>query len=400
MTDRPPQAAPSSLASGRILALVRGARARTRADLVRMTGLSRSTVAQRVDDLLAAGLLVPGEEAASTGGRPPGTLAFNAGAGIVLAADCGASHTHVAVADLAGELVARERADVDVTEGPRRLLAWLERAFARLLDGAGLDPRRVRGAGIGLPGPVEHRTGRPIAPPLMPGWDGFPVADRLAAALGTPVVVDNDVNMMALGEHRTAHASVDDLLFVKAGTGIGCGLVLGGRIHRGAHGAAGDVGHVHVPGHDDVHCACGNVGCLEAVAGGGALARRLSRDGRALRCTGDVVEQVLAGEPEAVARVREAGRTLGGVLATLVNLYDPEAIVIGGRLADAERPLLAGAREVVYRRSLPLATHDLRIERSRLGERAGVVGAALAAIDRLLRGELARAAGTQGRPGT
>jgi predicted NBD/HSP70 family sugar kinase len=218
----------------------------------------------------------------------------------------------------------------------------------------------------------------------MPGWDGYGIAARLRERFGAPVLVDNDVNIMALGEHWAGARQVPHLLFVKVGTGIGCGVITDGRIHRGAQGAAGDLGHVHVPDHDDVVCRCGNLGCLEAVAGGGAMAARLSAQGLAAHDARDVVRLVREGAPEAMRLVRQSGRELGGVLATAVNLFNPGLIVIGGDIAEADEHLLAGVREVVYRRSTALATRSVRIARSSLRDRAGVVGAAVMVIEAVL----------------
>jgi predicted NBD/HSP70 family sugar kinase len=235
---------------------------------------------------------------------------------------------------------------------------------------------------------VDFASGRPVNPPIMPGWDHFSIPDWFAERYDAPVLVDNDVNVMALGEHWSHWRSAEHLLYVKVGTGIGCGIVAGGRIHRGARGAAGDIGHIAVSGHDDVVCHCGNVGCLEAVAGGGALARRLTAEGIEAADSRDVVALVRAGNPQAVRMVREAGRALGEVLAACVNFFNPGVIVIGGDIGGVHQQLLAGVREVTFQRSLPLATQDLRTIPSRLGDRAGVTGAAILAIEHVLAPEV------------
>lgn len=379
-----PERARGAAGAGAILRLVREGRASTRAEIGELTGLARSTVTQRVEQLLAERLLVPAGEAASTGGRPSRVLAFNRGAGLVLAADLGATHSRVALCDLGGELLAEAAADRAIADGPEPVLRWVEATFDDLLAGAGRRVGGLSGVGIGVPGPVEFATGRPVAPPIMPGWDGYPIATRLGARFGVPVLVDNDVNIMALGEHWAGWGEVEHLLFVKVGTGIGCGIVAGGRIHRGAQGAAGDLGHIRITGDESVICRCGNVGCMEAVAGGEALAASLRAQGVQARNGRDVVALVRAGRPEAVRAVREAGRVLGSVLATSVNLFNPGVIVIGGDLSHAEEHLLAGVREVVYQRSLPLATRGLRIVRSRLDDRAGVIGASVMVIEHVL----------------
>jgi len=380
---------------GATLQAIRAAESTTRAELVASTGLARSTVAQRIEQLLAHDLIVPVGENASTGGRPPQAFAFNAQAGVILAADLGATHCRIAVTDLGARVLADESHDVAIAAGPEAVLGWLEDAFGTLLMTAGRSPADVSGVGVGVPGPVEFATGTPVAPPIMPGWDGYPVADRLSRCFDAPTLVDNDVNIMALGEHWTACREWDHMLFVKVGTGIGCGIITDGRIHRGALGAAGDIGHIHVPQHDDVLCRCGNQGCLEAVAGGAALAATLSAEGTGAANARDVVSLVREGNPRAVQLVRQAGRELGEVLAASVNFFNPGIIVIGGDMAHANEPLLAGVRQLVYQRAVPLGTRSLRITRSTLDDRAGVVGAAVMLIEHVFSPEVvdARLAG-------
>ncbi|HWL41622.1 MAG TPA: ROK family protein [Ilumatobacter sp.] len=370
--------------AGTIFDLVRRGQATTRGDLAAATGLARSTIAQRVDALLASRLLVPGSDAASTGGRPPTTLAFNRDAGVVLAGDIGATHSRVAITDLAGTVLAEHAEEIAVAAGPEVVLEWLERAFDGLLTATGHDPALLRGVGVGLPGPVEFATGRPVSPPIMPGWNLHPVGAQLSQRYGVPALVDNDVNIMAVGEHWSHWRKEPFLLFVKIGTGIGSGIIAGGHVHRGADGAAGDIGHIHVPDHDDIVCRCGNVGCLEAIAGGAAMATRLRAQGLPTYHGRDVVDQVLAGRPDAMRAVRQAGHAIGGVLATCVNMLNPAVIVIGGDVAGAGEPLLASIREVVYQRSLPLATGQLQIALSRLGDEAGIVGAAVMVLETVL----------------
>jgi predicted NBD/HSP70 family sugar kinase len=382
-TRRSPPSTPGT-GAGDILRLVRTDQATTRADLAALTGLARSTIAQRVDALLAHRLLVARGDSQSTGGRPPTMLAFNHDAGVALAGDLGATHSRVAVTDLGGTILSQARRDIAIAEGPEPVLSWLESAFDGLLDEIGRGPDDLRGVGVGLPGPVAFATGQPVNPPIMPGWDRYPVGRRLAERYGVPALIDNDVNIMALGEHWSSWRDQAFLLFVKIGTGIGSGIVASGHVHRGADGAAGDIGHIHVPDHDDTICRCGNRGCLEAVAGGGAMAARLRELGLPTKTSKDVVDHVRAGRPEAVQLIREVGRTIGGVLASCVNVLNPAVIVIGGDISLAGEPLMAGIREVVYRRSLPLATGRLRIVPSQLDDLAGVTGAAVMVLEEVL----------------
>ncbi len=368
---------------GELLSLIRAGTAVTRADLARHTGLARSTVAQRVDALLASGLVLEAGDTPSTGGRPATALAFNHQAGVVLVTDLGATHARVALTDLAGTPLAELAGDLDIALGPDEVLTWVSGRFDELLTTTGSAPSDVRGIGIGVPGPVEFDTGRPVNPPIMPGWDGFDIPAWFADRYRAPVLVDNDVNIMARGEHWVHWRGTPHLLFVKVGTGIGCGIVADGHIHRGARGAAGDIGHIRATG-EDVICACGNIGCLEAVAGGHALATRLAATGIEASNSRDVVRLVHEGNVSATQMVRAAGRTLGEVLAGTVNFFNPAVIVIGGDIAEAHAQLLAGVREGIFSRSLPLATRDLRIVPCRLGDRAGVSGAAITAIEQVL----------------
>lgn len=370
--------------AGALLAILRNGQARTRTELMQLTGLARSTVTQRLDALLDHQWIVPAGDAISRGGRPAVAFAFNAGARIVLAADLGATHARLAVTDLTTQVLAERSQDMAITEGPERVLEWLVQEFESLLKEAGHALADVCGVGVGLPGPVEHSTGQPVNPPIMPGWDGFDVPGWLEPRLGAPVLVDNDVNIMALGEHWAVSPEVEHLLFVKIATGIGCGVITEHRLHRGAQGAAGDIGHIQVTTDPDRVCRCGNIGCLEAVAGGAAIAEQLRALGEDTAESRDVVALVRTGNPAAIQMIRQAGRDIGDVLASLVNFFNPGEIVIGGDLSDAGEHLLAGVRELVYSRSLPLATQRLTIRVRQLGDRAGVIGASVMVIEHVL----------------
>lgn len=377
----PPLPPPGS--PGALLQLIRTGAARTRAELVERTGLGRSAVSQRIAVLVDLDLVHERSDAASTGGRPPKAYALNANAGVVVAADLGPDHSQLAVTDLAGEVLGLHRIEADLATGPERFLTTLDAQLAVLLAETGRDRAAVRGVGIGLPGPVEFASGRPIKPSIMPGWDGFPVATYLSDQYGVPALVDNDVNFMAAGEQRQ-WPDERDILVIKLGIGVDAGIVSNGTLTRGHEGAAGDIGHVAVAGYEHVHCACGNRGCVEAVAGGGALVAQLRAKGVEASSIADVVALVADGEPHAVQLVREAGRLVGEVLAVAVNLLNPGIIVIGGELAAADHHLIPGIRAGIYQRSTPLATRRLRIERSNLGDHAGVIGAASSVIEHVL----------------
>lgn len=370
--------------AGELLQLMLDGTPRTRAELIRMTGLARSTVGARVDALLSAGLLTPSGEAASTGGRPPARLAFNPDAGVVIGVDIGATHALVALTDLRGRVLNESALTIDVSTGPDAVLDRVASTARELLKDAGRRRSELAGVGIGLPGPVEHSTGRPVLPPIMPGWDNYDVPGHISRSLGGPVLVDNDVNIMALGEHATMYPHVEQMLFVKVATGIGAGIISGGRLHRGAQGTAGDLGHVAALNGGVTRCTCGNIGCLEAVASGPAIVRSLRERGMVVEDSGDLVRLAKAGDLMAATAIREAGREIGHVLATCVSLLNPSVIVVGGRLAQSAESLLAGIREVVYGRSLPLATGELQIVASRTAGHAGVIGAATMVVQHVL----------------
>jgi predicted NBD/HSP70 family sugar kinase len=367
---------------GAILALFRQGRAHTRADLVQLTGMARSTVAQRLDMLLTANLLVPEGESTSTGGRPPTQFSFNACGGVLLCADIGASHLRCAVTDLAATVLAEKVGELDVAAGPYPVLDDVAKNFATLLAEVDRSPVDVRGIGISVPGPVEFATGRVFSPPIMTGWDGFDIPGYFAALYICPTLVDNDVNAMAFGEQRVCWPQHRHMLMIKVGTGVGCGIIASGEIHRGAQGTAGDIGHIPYKGdvssgEEQPICRCGNIGCVEAYAGGWALLRDLRNLGYDVHSSFDLVRLIRAGQPDAMRLARQAGRVLGQAISDAVSFFNPSLVVIGGQLAHADEPLLAGIREIVYRRSAPLATRDLQITTSQLNSRAGIIGLAL-----------------------
>ena len=370
---------------GALLRLIRTGAAQSRADLVSLTGAPRSTVSARVEQLLSAKLVVEGGSGDSRGGRPPTLLAFNRGAGHVLAVDLGATSVKVALTDLSGEFLAMDSRELEISSGPEAVLGVVNDLADELLARIGSSPARVSAVGVGVPGPVEFATGRLVHPPLMAGWHDYAVPQAFQR-FGCPVYVDNDVNVMAAGELGSG-GSDENFLVVKIGTGIGCGSVVGGQIYRGSQGCAGDIGHIFVPSDRTVVCRCGNENCLEAIAGGAALARDAAARGLEVSGVRDLVALAVAGEPPALELVRNAGREIGGVLAALVNIFNPSRIVLVGSVAEAGNPLLAGIREVVYRRSLPLAARALEITVSDHGKVDGQMGAARLAIEALLDDE-------------
>ena len=310
---------------------------------------------------------------------------MNRDAGVVLVADLGATHARIALSDLDGTPLVERAADLDIAVGPDEALGWVAGVFNELLAELGRSPDEVYGIGIGVPGPVEFCE-RPA---------GQPADHARLGRVRHPRVVADALRRARAGRQRREHHGArraPDALAPRPSTSSSsrsapasaAGSSPTATSTAARAGAAGDIGHVRATDRTDVVCRCGNVGCLEAIAGGEALARRLADEGEDATRSRDVVSLVQAGHAGAIRMVRDAGRTLGEVLAGTVNFFNPAVIVIGGDIAEAHAELLAGVREGIFSRSLPLATRDLRIVPCRLGDRAGVTGAATMAIEHVL----------------
>jgi predicted NBD/HSP70 family sugar kinase len=382
---RTPGRLSSSATSGHILEMIRTGTATSRSEIGRATGLSRPSVALRVTELIAGGLVVERTGAVSSGGRPPTLLEFNADSGLVLTSALGMARSQAAVCDLNGEILVRAPGSPDMEQGPDATVPWLLDTWSEQLASLGRDPADVRGVGIGLPGTVEFHAGRAEDRPFLGKWAGVALAPLIAERFPVPVLVDNDVNVMALGEHVAGgHGHTDDMVFVKVSTGIGAGLLSGGNLLRGALGAAGEIGHIPVREGGGLPCRCGNTDCLEAVAGGRRLLERAAEQGRPVAGLKELVSLAAEGDPVAVTLIREAGRRLGEALAGAVNLLNPEVIVLGGDLAEAYDHLVAGVREVVFQQCTALATRQLRVVPSSLWDDAGVRGCAMLVTEEIL----------------
>ena len=378
---------PETLTQAKVLKILRDEGPLSRVELADRLGVSRTTMASEVARLAELGLAEGVGPAASRGGRRSTLVDLSSEVRFVGIA-IGATAMSVAVTDGRLTVLGQRYVDMEVRRGPEHVLATSLELTRKVLAEQGVD--RPSGVGIGVPGPVDFHSGMPVSPPIMPGWDGYPVRDTIARELGCPALLDNDVNVMALGEQHSGVAkSARDFLFVKIGTGIGCGIVVDGKLYRGVDGCAGDIGHIRVEEFGPT-CACGNTGCLEAFFGGAALARDALAAARSHRSpvlaallaekgeltAVDVASAVAQGDPHAVQMIRDGGHRVGWVLASLVSFFNPGLIVIGGRVARLGHPLLAEIRGVVYRRSLPLATGNLPVVLSEMGDDAGVVGAA------------------------
>jgi len=370
----------------------------SRARLIEALNSSRGKISAEVTRLIEKGLLAEKGLAQSDGGRRSSLLGISPSAGLIAAVDIGATSIDVALTTLGSELLARRGEPADVRDGPLSTLDRVKFLLSELLDEQAANARDVLAIGVGVPGPVEQASGLLTVPPIMPGWDRFPIREAFAGEYAAPVFVDNDVNVMALGEHWGGVAKgVDDMMFVKIGTGIGSGIIIGGHLHRGTQGCAGDFGHICVDP-DGPLCTCGNAGCLEALAAAPAIvlqAERCAREGESpllmalLREKGELTMKVVGeaarrGDYCALTIIRKSGRLIGQTLASAVNVVNPSMIVIGGGVSRVGNALLAEVRSAVYQRSLPLATRNLPIVMSELDDVAGVVGASAMAAGEVL----------------
>lgn len=363
----------------------------TKADLVAYTDYSRTKITTCIESLQQKGILVANEATEYSGGRRARSFRLNEKLALVAGFDIGATSIDLAIADFAGRVLARHAEAASVKDGPIKILGRACSLLEGMLRANGLEPDKIAGLGIGVPGPVDFSVGTLVSPPIMPGWDGYSIIPTVQQWFpSATVIVDNDVNVMALGElGRGAARGVQNLVFVKIGTGIGAGIICEGNIYRGSNGCAGDIGHICVDKSGPL-CHCGNKGCLETIAGGAAIAERAllaaqagksptllqhyERNEKVLRAK-DVGEAAREGDSLATEIIRESGQVIGDVLASLVNFYNPDMIVLGGGVSNLGNLLLSSIRQAVFHRSLPLATRNLQIVFSSIGADAGVFGA-------------------------
>ena len=381
-----------------VLRLIRQQGPLARVAIARRTGLSRTTVSSIVDSLLADELVREGEtlNAAPSGGRRPILVHFNESAGIILGIDFGRTHFTLLATDLHAHVIARKSGPCDTDLGPDVLLHRLISEIRQLVSEHHLDWDRVVGVGMGIPGPVDATLNMLVTPPRMAGWDMVDVTAILRSALGIPVLLNNDANLGALAEGRYGEAiGASNYIYVKVGTGIGCGLVIDGKIYRGSSGVAGEFGHFTID-KDGPLCACGNQGCLEAVAGapqivrmalsagygqGEATVRAPGDDEDAEVDVADVIQAALRGDKACRAAVGRAAELIGVAMAGLVNLVNPSVILLYGSVARAGELLLEPIRKAIRERSLLAASRTVRVQTSALGDSAIALGAATMVLD-------------------
>jgi predicted NBD/HSP70 family sugar kinase len=368
---------------GRVIGALREHGMVSRAEIARRTGLSRSTVSSLVSELQADGLVVereePGAAHGEQGGRPPILLAFDVSAGAALGIDFGHSHVRVAVSDLSSNILAERAAPMDIDHASHEGLDVALELIDEALAEAGVERSRVIGAGLGLPGPVDQADGVIGSSAILPGWVGVAAGEEMRRRLDVPVSVDNDANLGALAElTHGAGRGVRDLVYLKVSSGIGAGLILNGRLYRGAGGMAGELGHMLVEPEGAV-CRCGNRGCLETAASTGALLELLRRSHGVLTVA-EMLRLAHAGDLGCRRVIADAGRVVGSAAAFVFNLLNPQRLVVGGDLAEAGDLLLDGVRSSLRLAALPAAAERAAVVPGVLGERAQVLGALALAV--------------------
>ncbi|MEV4757420.1 ROK family transcriptional regulator [Micromonospora sp. NPDC049559] len=354
------------------LHLLASGKVASRAELVEALQVAPSTVTGLVRRLLEEGAILEEGVGRSTGGRRPRILRLRGAEGVVAVAELGAQHARVGLCTPDGRLLAAEEIAIEIAAGPGEVFDVVAEAFGRIRT-TSAPGQAMLGIGVALPGPVDFPHGRLVGPARMPGWSGVDARVDLAERFNVPVVVDNDAKSAAIGEYVVRDRAGEEMIYVKAGTGIGGCLVSGGQIYRGGRGLSGDVTHVRVADSGERHCSCGSRGCLETVASGAALVRQLAEQGLKVARTRDVIAAVTDAEPTAVTLVRHAGGLLGVALSGLVNFLNPDAVVIGGALSSLD-VYVAAARGMLYERCLPSMTQSLSIEASVAGPDAALVG--------------------------
>ncbi len=351
----------------------------SRADLARLTGLSRSTVSTLVSELQTSGLVIdhepPADGRAPQQGRPPTLLTLDRSAGLVLGIDFGHEQIHVAIADLSRTILAERTQALDVDNSAARSLDLAVELVDAVIEDAGVESDRILGAGVGLSGPIDITARTVHTGKILPGWAGVRPADELAARLGLRVHLDNDANLGALAEVTLgAGIGARHAMYLMVSGGVGAGLILGGELYRGTGGTAGELGHVLVDESGPI-CRCGNRGCLEMMAGGRAITALLRSSHGDDITLDEVMALVADGDSGARRAIADAGRVLGRSVAAIVNAFNPELVIVGGAVSAAGDVLLDPLQEAVHRYAIPSAAADVRITRGVLGERAEVLGA-------------------------
>ncbi len=365
----------------------------SRAELAQRMDLSRAAMTAIVNDLLESGIVRESESRNKQNGRPPIILEINPARGYVAGIDMGASHLSVILTDFSAQVIDEVEVPFNIAGSPEACLGQANGLLMELLKKHELAASSLGAIGLGVPGPIASEAGMVFAPPIMPGWDGYPIQASLEEKWNLPVSLNNDAELGAIGEWAYGAGRGENFLaYIKVGTGIGSGILLNGQVYRGATGSAGEIGHLTIEENGPL-CECGNAGCLEALAGGRAIARQareaIRKGNRTLLASLGPVEELTARDVASAARrgdlaaqqiISRAGNYLGIAIAGLVNLFNPRTIVVGGGVAQVGDLLLQPIRDAVARRSLQASARTVKINTAILRRRSSAMGAVVQAL--------------------
>lgn len=372
----------------------------SRTEIVKKTALSKSTVSVHTKKLLEMGLIKESqakEKSVGSVGRNRQLLKFSKNNGFIIAVDLGATSLKIGLCNLDAEIIDSRSKKISVNMGPQKVMAEIDLFIEELLTANSLSRENIFGIGMGIPAPVEFSKGTAVSPPIMPGWHLFPLKKELEKKYNCPAFIDNDVNVMAVGEkHAGLGQNISNFIFIKIGTGIGAGIICKNELYRGAKGCAGDIGHIAVEGEKEI-CPCGNRGCLEIVAAGPAIAKKAkiaaqNKQSEILEAllkekgelsAKDVAEAARKNDSTAVEIIESSGQKIGEVLSKLVNFYNPSLIIIGGGVANIGSHLISAIKEEILRHSTSLAVQDLAVKLSEKNNEIAIIGAAAMAVNEI-----------------
>jgi len=362
-----------------LISCFRGSQSLSRSELQSKSGYSRVTVSQGIQELLNKKILLEVDGTHSLGGRKASSLTLNSNGGFIGILYFSATSVSLAVADIHGEIRISETSTSYISDGPSEILS---KSIQRLVEMLNKYPKTKRlGIVIGVPGPVSHALGKVVNPPIMRGWDQINFQKEFAMHTDLPIYLENDTNLLALAEHRIFYPEVKNLILIKIATGIGGGLIINGDLLRGATGSAGDIGHVQLDALRGLQCRCGHTDCVESFASGWALTEKINSMGYKVKDTSDISDLCRNGDPQILQIVKEASSYIGHAVADAVSLLNPSKVVVVGRLVEATDIVLATIKEVVYQRAGALATKNLEVVQSKLGDEMALVGSALLGLD-------------------
>jgi len=368
----------------------------TRTELAKQMGLTRAAITTIINDLETAKLVKDCDEASNSRHKPV-VLEIDHSHGYVIGIDIGATHVEIILANLAATVIRDVEFPIDIEQKPSLVLEQVDEGLQKLLAESNLSIKDIQAVGVGVPGPVVRNAGLVSAPPIMPGWDGFPIRDTLEKKWGCPVSLNNDADLGVLGEWAYgAGRGERNLIYVKVGHGIGSGILLDGQLYHGTTGSAGEIGHITIDENGPL-CTCGNKGCLEAIAGGMAICRKAREkviQGHRTELVGkvsqgklgiqDILSSARRGDLFSQQLISEAGVHLGTALAGLVNLFNPSMIIVGGGMAQMGDLLLEPIRKAIQQRSLLVASQAVRVNAALLGRRSSAMGGVVQANSRVL----------------